>query len=137
MNEIQYRHEKDLPIEKLVDLYASLNWSSAEKPRQLQDALRNSHTVITAWDGECLVGLGNAISDGHLVVYYPHLIVHTNYQGRGIGREIVGRMQQHYEGMHQQVVVADGRAIDFYKKYGFTRAGSCEPLWIYAGRDHD
>jgi ribosomal protein S18 acetylase RimI-like enzyme len=32
--------------------------------------------------------------------------------------------------------VSDGRAIDFYRKCGFTRAGKTEPMWIYAGQDH-
>jgi GNAT superfamily N-acetyltransferase len=36
------------------------------------------------------VGLGNAISDGALVVYYPHMLVLPEYQGRGIGRRSCG-----------------------------------------------
>lgn len=137
MKEIEYRYESCVPIDKVVGLYASLGWSAAEKPQKLKEALRNSHTVITAWNDQELVGLGNAISDGHLVVYYPHLAVHPDYQNRGIGSEIVRRMQKHYEGIHQQMVVADGKAIDFYKKCGFKKAGSCQPLWIYKGHDHD
>ena len=137
MSEIQYSREKDLPVEQLVGLYTALDWSSAGRPRELAAALRNSHTVITAWDGVRLVGLGNAISDVHMVVYYPHLLVHPDYQGRGIGGEIVRQMQEEYAGIHQQMVVADGKAIEFYKKCGFARAGSCQPLWIYQGHDHD
>ena len=83
------------------------------------------------------MGLGNAISDGHLVVYFPHLVVRPEYQGRGIGTELVRRMKQRYHGFHQQVLVADGRAVDFYRRLGFTRAGSTEPLWIFAGHEHD
>lgn len=118
-------------------LYDALKWSSADKPDQLLKALENSHTVVTAWDGERLVGLGNAISDGFLVVYYPHLLVHPDYQGQGIGTEILRQMQARYSGFHQQAVLADGRAVRFYKKLGFTRAGSCQALWIYQGHDHD
>lgn len=33
-------------------------------------------------------------------------------------------------------ITADGRAIDFYRKCGFTRADKTEPMWIYAGQDH-
>ena len=46
------------------------------------------------------------------------------------------RLMSNYEGFHQHMLVADGRAIDFYKKLGFTRAGKTEPMWIYAGQDH-
>lgn len=137
MGQIQYRTDKDPPIRQVLALYTSLNWSSARKPRELESALRGSHSVIAAWDEERLVGLGTAISDGHLVVYFPHLAVHPEYQGRGIGREILRRMCERYKDMHQQTVVADPKAIAFYEKCGFARAGSCQALWIYDGHDHD
>jgi hypothetical protein len=41
-----------------------------------------------------------------------------------------------YAGFHQHIVVADGRALDFYRRFGFKRAGKTEPMWIYAGDDH-
>jgi len=72
---IQYSDRRDLQLESVLDLYRANEWSSAEKPDALHKALLASHSLITAWDGSKLVGLGNAISDGHLVVYYPHLLV--------------------------------------------------------------
>jgi len=91
---------------------------------------------VTAWIEGRLIGIGNAISDGHLVVYYPHLLVHPDYQGRGIGTELMHRIMKPYAGFHQHMLVADGRAVEFYRKCGFQRAGSTEPMWIYAGSDH-
>jgi len=99
-------------------------------------ALKNAHTLVLAYHDEQLVGLGYAISDGHLVVYYPHLLVHPEYQGKGIGKMIMDRLQEKYADFHQQMLVADGNAIDFYKKLGFERAGKTEPLWIYQGDEH-
>jgi len=96
----------------------------------------NPHALITAWDDDRLIGLGNAISDGYLVVYYPHLLVHPEYQRYGIGRKIVAKMQEKYAGFHMQMLVADGKAIEFYKRLGFVRAGKTEPLWIYSGNEH-
>jgi len=102
----------------------------------LQKALKSSHSLVSAWDEKRLVGLGNAISDGHLVVYYSHLLVHPDYQGRGIGKRLMGMLMAKYKDFHQQILVADGRAIGFYHKLGFQRAGKTRPLWIYAGKDH-
>lgn len=118
-------------------MYKANKWSSAEKPDLLYKALTNSDSLITAWDGNRLVGLGNAISDGHLVVYYPHLLVHPDYQGKGIGRMIVDRFQKKYGDFHQQTLTADGKAIDFYRKCGFEKAGSTQSMWIYQGDEHD
>jgi GNAT superfamily N-acetyltransferase len=100
---IQYSSQRDLPIESVVALYRANDWSSAEKPELLHKALLGSHSLFSAWDGSRLVGLGNAISDGHLVVYYPHLIVMPEYQGKGIGTELMRRLIARYEGFHQHM----------------------------------
>ncbi len=34
-----------------------------------------------------------------------------------------------------QMLTAVGKAIDFYKKNGFERAGQTEQMWIYCGAD--
>ncbi len=127
---------KNIPREKILRLYQANHWSAAEKPNALYQALLNSHALVTAWEDDKLVGLGNAISDGHLVVYYPHLLVHPDYQGQGIGQMIVEKLQEKYRHFHMQMLVADGRAIDFYKKMGFERAGETQSMWIYQGKEH-
>lgn len=127
---------RDIAPSNILDLYCANKWSSAEKPEQLINALRNSHTLFSAWDDDKLVGIGNAISDGYLVVYYPHLLVHPNYQGKGIGQLIMKKMKDKYSDFHMQILTADEQAIDFYKKIGFIRAGQTEPMWIYSGDEH-
>ena len=121
---------------EVIDLYHANNWSSAEKPEKLLPALRNSHTLVTARIGGTLVGIANAISDGHLVVYYPHMLVHPEFQRRGIGKKMVEAMNLIYGGFHQQMLTADGEAIEFYKSAGFVRAGNTEPMWVYSGTEH-
>ena len=122
--------------EEVLVLYRANEWSSAEKPDALLAGLRNSHTLITARHKGKLLGLANAISDGHLVVYYPHLLVLPEYQHKGIGRKIMEAMQEIYRSFHQQMLTADGDAVEFYKAMGFRRAGKTEPIWIYDGNDH-
>lgn len=133
---ITLSESRDITIDQVLPLYIANEWSAADKPDVLLLALINSHSLITAWEGDKLVGLGNAISDGHLVVYYPHLLVLPSYQGKGIGHMIMGKMQEKYQDFHMQMLTADGKAIDFYKKVGFERAGQTEPMWIYAGGEH-
>ena len=125
-----------IETDEVIALYRANDWSSADKPEQLLAALRNSHGLVTARLDGRLVGLGNAISDGHLVVYYPHLLVHPAFQGQGIGRQMMDALQQRYAGLHMQMLTADGRAIAFYESLGFSRAGQTEPMWIYAGDEH-
>ncbi|GLT16904.1 hypothetical protein GCM10007938_06810 [Vibrio zhanjiangensis] len=121
---------------EVVSLYRENGWSSADCPDKLIPALLNSDTLVTARVNNELIGLGNAISDGSLVVYFPHLLVHPKYQGLGVGRKIMQVMQSKYKDFHQQMLTSDIEAIEFYKTLGFERAGHTEPMWIYAGNDH-
>jgi len=76
---ITLAERRNIKSEEIIDLYRANEWSAADKPVELCNALSNSHSLITAWDNERLIGLGNAISDGHLVVYYPHLLVNRQH----------------------------------------------------------
>jgi GNAT superfamily N-acetyltransferase len=133
---IEIKETKEVKKCDIIEVYKANNWSSADKPDQLFNALINSHSFITAWHNERLVGLGNALSDGYLVVYYPHLIVHPNYHGKGIGKQILNKFQEKYRHFHQQILVAEGKAVGFYGKCGFERAGETTSMWIYQGNDH-
>lgn len=121
---------------EVLEIYKANHWSSVEKPEILMAALRNSDTLVTARISGSLVGIGNAISDGHLVVYYPHMLVHPEYQRKGIGRKMMETMQRKYLGFHQQMLTADSDAIVFYKTLGFVKAGKTESMWIYTGNEH-
>ncbi len=129
--DVTIRDNADLTESAVVALYRSCNWSAAEKPKELMKALANSDAVITAWQNERLVGLVNAISDGALVVYYPHLLVAPDAQHHGIGSTLLARIQERYHGFHQQVLLAYSHAVGFYQRSGFVVAQGMVPFWIY------
>ena len=134
--DLQIKLNDSIQQDEMLELYTANHWSAAEKPAQLMAALVNSHSLVTARAGVRLVGLGNAISDGHLVVYYPHMLVHPDYQRQGIGKKMMQALQTRYSGFHQQLLTADGGAVDFYRALGFARAGKTQSMWIYAGSEH-
>ncbi len=134
--EVEIKETREIPEDQLLEIYRLNKWSSAEKPELLYKALINSHTLISAWTNGKIVEIANAISDGYLVVYYPHTLVHPDYQGKGIGRKMMEAMRRKYGHYHQQMLTADGKAIEFYKKCGFEKAGKTESMWIYQGNEH-
>ena len=134
--EIEIKEIREIPEDQLIEIYRLNSWSSSEKPELLYKALQNSHTLISAWVNDKMVGVANAISDGYLVVYYPHLLVHPDYQGNGVGTKMMQAMQKKYGDYHQQMLTADGEVVDFYTKCGFEKAGMTKSMWIYQGDDH-
>ena len=134
--ELEVSLQDDIENDEVIELYKANDWSSAEKPEKLIPALKNSDALVTARISGKLVGIGNAISDGSLVVYYPHMLVHPDHKGKGIGRSMMNLLQKRYNSFHQQMLNADKDAIGFYKSLGFERAGKTVPMWIYAGNEH-
>jgi len=128
--------EDQIETDEVVELYKANGWSSAEMPEKLIPALRNSDSLVTARISGKLVGIGNTISDGSLVVYYPHMLVHPDHKGKGIGRSMMELLQQRYTSFHQQMLTADADVVGFYKSLGFERAGKTVPMWIYSGNEH-
>ena len=122
--------------DEVVTLYKEKEWSAASKPDSLLNALRHSHTLVTARLSGELIGLANAISDGYLVVYYPHMLVHPKHQRQGIGKKMMSILNEKYASFHQQMLTADINAVPFYTALGFVKAGNTESMWIYEGNDH-
>ncbi|WP_228127739.1 GNAT family N-acetyltransferase [Acinetobacter pseudolwoffii] len=94
------------------------------KPQHLLQALQHSHGLVTARINGQLVGLANAISDGSLGMYFPHLLVGLDWQRQGIGRRIMQSMLQYYSGFHQQILVADQQTIGILSGFRLHTCGT-------------
>jgi len=124
MNITYNDQKKDLPVDQLRQLFFSVGWMksiSEETDERLNGFMQpwiNSTLVISAWESERLVGAVRVLSDTifHSVIY--DLLVAPEYQGRGIGKELVNRCKNHYPGS-EWLVSCDKKNIGFYKKLGF------------------
>ena len=58
---ISYSDTRNISLEAIRELYVANDWSAAKKPTALHNGLLNSHSLWTGWDGDRLIGLGNAI----------------------------------------------------------------------------
>ncbi len=128
--DITYNTVRELDRDALASLFLSVNWSSGRHPDRLQQAIRNSHHVVTAWSDGRLVGLMNALSDGTMTAYFHYLLVHPEHQSHGIGRELVARMVAHYRDCTRLVLVAYKEEVGFYERCGFRVADRALPVQI-------
>lgn len=117
---IRYSMERIPSREAVTALFLSVNWESAQFPASLSRAITGAEFVQTAWEGDRLVGLMTAISDGGMNVFFPYLVIHPQEQGKGIGRELVARMLRRYEGSYRKILVCNEDKAAFYEKCGFS-----------------
>jgi ribosomal protein S18 acetylase RimI-like enzyme len=98
-----------------------VGWLDPPTPQRHAEILRSSYKVWLAFDGDRCVGFINAISDGVFCAHVPLLEVLPEYQGRGIGSQLVQRMVGSLEDMYAIDVVCDEAVSGFYEKLGFVR----------------
>lgn len=118
--EMIYKYDKSYTADDLERLFLSVDWLSGKYPARLKKALDNCETVITAWQDDMLVGLVNAIDDGELTAYVHYLCVYPQYQGLGIGGELLRQVKEKYKDYLYIILIAENESlIQYYKKNGF------------------
>jgi GNAT superfamily N-acetyltransferase len=130
---IQYNDTKAFLPAALEDLFLSVEWESGKYPDKLAVAMKNSATVYSAWDGEKLVGLINALDDGIMTAYIHYLLVNPAYQGKGIGKQLVQSMKEKYKNYFRVVLISYNNQIDFYTHCGFEKSEVSSPMNITGG----
>jgi len=127
---IEYKMIKDFNEQDLEDLFLSVKWSSGKYPAKLKIAMKNSDTVISAWDGNKLVGLMNALSDKIMTAYFHYLLVRPEYHDQGIGKLLVKKMLEHYDSYARKILIAYEAETEFYQKCGFEVHNDKKPMFI-------
>ena len=117
--------QKDLPPEQVHKLFVAVGWSDgSETPEMIQKGYSvpwiNSTLVISAWDGDCLVGAVRVLSDTMFRSIIYDLMVLPEYQNRGIGKELVKQCINHFPNSEWLVGTMKNIA-GFYEKIGFKR----------------
>lgn len=128
--DIAYKDIRDFTEEQLQDLFLSVEWSSGHFPDKLVVAMQNFKTVISAWDGDRLVGMICAMDDGIMTAYVHYLLVNPDYHGHTIGRTLVDKVKEKYEDYLRIVVVAYNDELHFYENCGFVKADDASPMFI-------
>ena len=121
--ELEYKYIKDINKDKLVELFSSVSWKTAEYPNRLYHAIKNSDLVISVWNKEDLIGLISTISDGYINVFITYLLINPNFQKQGIGTKLMEKICEHYKGFGRRILSTELDKENYYKKFGFSING--------------
>ena len=97
MTEIEYRLGNELDLDEVLELYRA---STLGERRPIDDRaifaemLQHAQLVVTAWDGEQLVGISRTLTDFSYVGYLADLAVRVSHQRLGIGVELIRRTRE-------------------------------------------
>lgn len=128
---IDYRIGNDLNLDAMIDLYRASTLGKrrpVDNRERMAAMLRNANLVVTAWDGELLVGIARSLTDFSYATYLSDLAVRVSHQRSGIGKELVRRTHQSAGPHARMVLLAAPAAVDYYPHVGFTQHPSAWTL---------
>ena len=120
---ITYKTIKEIPNQQLYKLFVSVGWADESTTTQsmidnFNKPFINSTLVVSAWDNDLLVGCVRVLSDKMFRSVIYDLAVLPEYQGNGIGKELVKRCIEQCPNSEWLVGTTTERE-SFYESIGF------------------
>ena len=117
---MQIKKIKTFNQKDLQELFASVQWKSAKEPQRLVEAFEKASHVVSVWEGEKLVGLVRSMDDGCWSANIDCLVVHKDFQKKGIGTQLLLELLKDLSKVQYINVCPDDKEIlSFYEGFGF------------------
>jgi GNAT superfamily N-acetyltransferase len=114
----------------VIELYRD-----AGLPRPIDDAdriermMKGSNLVVSAWEGDKLVGISRSITDGAWSTYLADLAVATSHQKAGVGRKLIELTKQAAGEESMVLLLSVPTAMEYYPKIGMDRLDNAFIIW--------
>ncbi len=131
---IRYEINRAITVD---DYIRALQESTLAARRPIADRERmdriwsNSNITAIARDGERIAGIARGLTDFAYVCYIADLAVPVDYQRRGIGKELIARLQAHLGEEVMILLLAAPAAAEYYPHIGFAKV---ENAWCLPRR---
>jgi GNAT superfamily N-acetyltransferase len=126
--EVEYCVNRPLTSEDFRDVLQRSTLAErrpVDEPARIQTMLDNANLLITAWDGNKLVGVSRALTDFAFCCYLSDLAVDTAYQKQGIGKRLVELTRENAGVETTLILLAAPAAREYYPKIGMETHPYC------------
>lgn len=91
---------------------------------RIKAMVENANLIITARDGDKLVGVARSVTDFVYCTYLSDLAVDDEYQKQGIGKELI-RLTKKETPKATIILLAAPKAVDYYPHIGMSKHNAC------------
>jgi GNAT superfamily N-acetyltransferase len=88
---------------------------------RIQGMLDHANLIVSAWQGDKLVGIARSVTDFHFCCYLSDLAVSETIQASGIGKELIRRTFLELKSGCTLNLLAAPQAVDYYPRIGLTQ----------------
>ncbi|NOS90930.1 MAG: GNAT family N-acetyltransferase [Cyclobacteriaceae bacterium] len=126
---IHYDTNRNISADEFIDVLKRSTLAErrpVESRERIEKMLQHGNILVTAWDGDLLVGVSRALSDFSFCCYLSDLAVDEKYQHQGIGKELI-RLTHQVAGEDDStlLLLAAPRAVGYYPKIGMEQFPEC------------
>lgn len=124
---ISYQIEKELTALEFKELLIN---STLGERRPVEDfdrieaMVKNANLIITARDGDKLVGVARSVTDFVYCTYLSDLAVDIDYQKQGIGKQLI-KLTKQATPQATTILLAAPKAVAYYPHIGMTQHNAC------------
>lgn len=115
-----YQYNETVSAKDLSDLREAVGWNRMES--EYSNPLMMSFYHIAVYEDDKMVGYIDSVSNGVTDAYIQDLMVHPDYQGKGVGTELMNQMITYLKENRIYIisVVFEESLKPFYDRFGFS-----------------
>jgi len=123
-----YYTQTNIDWEELSNLYKIAPLGD-KKANALKTVFSNSLFKCFVFNENKLIGAGRALADGLDCSYICDIAIHPDFQGLGLGKEIINKLKE-FSCAHKKIILyANPGKEGFYKKLGFKRMNTAMAIF--------
>jgi predicted N-acetyltransferase YhbS len=105
--------------QQIIEVYESAGLNRPTKDAErIQKMYEQSNLIVSAWDGNQLVGVARSLADFCYVCYLADLAVREEYKGKGIGKQLINLTKEAIGEQSTLILLSAPGAMSYYPHIG-------------------
>jgi ribosomal protein S18 acetylase RimI-like enzyme len=128
--EVEYKINQTITADQFIGLLSKTSLG-ARRPideiETIEAMLSNANLLVTAWQGDRLIGVARSVTDFAFCCYLSDIAVDESIQASGIGKTLIRMTKEALKPTCSLILLSAPRAVGYYPKIGFTQHNSA---WV-------
>lgn len=122
--ELRTFKEKQIKASEVMELYKDAVWWNERTEQDMEKMLSQASLAVGAWKNNALIGFARAISDGIFRAYIEDVVIHSSYNRKGIGTQLIDKLLKELSDIDVISLFCEEDLITFYSKNEFKKSKS-------------
>ena len=122
MTTIEYKINNPISTSSIIEVFIN---SRISRPlvdlARIEKMFNNSNLIVSAWEGDKLIGVSRSLTDFSYCCYLSDLAVRKEYRNPGIGKRMIEITKKEIGEKVMLLLLSAPNAMEYYTKVGFEK----------------